>query len=217
MERFFILDKFNTWYDWRLVLTSKDVTPPDPKTNYVAIDGMDGTLDLSESLTGEVTYNDRTVTASFWTCEGTYKERDRLLREIRTSLHGKKVKIIEPDDPEHYFYGRVKIKNQINKLPYAELSIECTCEPWRYAIEDIVRRVDLSSDIVNVMIRNEGVKTLCPTIIVDGYVELIYGDITEHLTRGEYKISDIKLYHGFNILNVSGMGTVTFSYKEADL
>lgn len=218
MERFFILDKFNTWYDWRLILTAKDVTPPEPKTNYVDIDGMSGTLDLSESLTGEITYKDRTVSASFWTSEGSYKDRDKLLREIVRALHGKKIKIIEPDDPDHYFYGRVKIKSRKNILPYAEFSIECTCEPWRYALIDSVRRVEVNSQsVTEVIIYNSGVKSLCPEITVTGSVDITYNGVKTALTAGSYKISDIRLYQGVNIIGVSGSGSVTFTYKEADL
>ena len=218
MERFFILDKFNTWYNWRLVLTAKDVTPPEPKTNYVDIDGMSGTLDLSESLTGEITYKDRTVSASFWTSEGSYKDREKLLRDIVSALHGKKIKIIEPDDPDHYFYGRVKIKSRKNILPYAEFSIECTCEPWRYALNDSVRRVEVNSQsVTEIIIHNNGVKSLCPDITVTGSVDITYNGVKTALTAGSYKISDIRLRQGVNIIGVSGTGSVTFTYKEADL
>lgn len=218
MERFFILDKFNTWYNWRLVLTAKDVTPPEPKTNYVDIDGMSGTLDLSESLTGEITYKDRTVSASFWTSEGSYKDREKLLRDIVSALHGKKIKIIEPDDPDHYFYGRVNIKSRKNILPYAEFSIECTCEPWRYALNDSVRRVEVNSQsVTEVIIHNNGVKSLCPEITVTGSVDITYNGVKTPLTSGSYKISDIRLRQGVNIIGVSGNGSVTFTYKEADL
>ena len=218
MERFFILDKVNTWYNWNLILTAKDVTPPEPKTNYVDIDGMSGSLDLSESLTGEITYKDRTVSASFWTDTGTHKDRDRLFREITTALHGKKIKIIEPDDLDHYFYGRVKVKSFKNNRSYAEITLEATCEPWRYAVEDSVRYVEVSSPIVtNVIIRNQGVRTLSPVITVTGTVDITYNGGKTSLTNGDYKISDLKLYHGFNIIGVSGDGSVTFTYKEADL
>lgn len=218
MERFFILDQFNTWYNWRLVLTAKDVTPPEPKTNYVDIDGMSGTLDLSESLTGEITYKDRTVSASFWTSEGSHKDREKLLRDIVSALHGKKIKIIEPDDPDHYFYGRVKIKSRKNILPYAEFSIECTCDPWRYALTDSVRRVEGNSQTVTeVIIHNNGVKSLCPDITVTGSVEITYNGVTTALTDGSYKISDIRLRQGVNVIGVSGNGSATFTYKEADL
>lgn len=218
MNRFFILDKFNTWYDWRLIITAKSITPPDPKTNYVKLDGMSGTLDMSEALTGEITYNDRTITASFWTDHGNRKDREALLRKITASLHGKKIKIVEPDDPNHYFYGRVKIKSQNNNLAYAEFTIEAVCDPWRYAIEETVRRVSVNSAAVtNVVINNNGVKTLCPSITVVGAVDITYNGITASLTDGVYKISDIKLYYGVNIISVSGNGSVAFTYKEADL
>ena len=156
MERFFILDKFNTWYDWRLILTAKNITPPEPKTNYIEIDGMSGTLDLSESLTGEVTYKDRTLTASFWTDEGNFDERAKLLLKITSELHGRKIKIVEPDDPDHYFYGRVKVKSTSNNLAYSTIDIEAVCDPWRYAINEIERLVPLDNKSVDVVIINRG-------------------------------------------------------------
>lgn len=217
MERFFILDKFNTWYDWRLYLTAKDVTPPEPKTSYIELDGMSGSLDLSEALTGEITYKDRTVTASFWTCEGSFKDRARLLRTIVAALHGKKVKIIEPDDPAHYFYGRIKVKSQKNILAYAEFSIEATCEPWRYAIDDTVRTIEVNGETVKAVIHNNGVKTLCPILTVTGSVDITHNGVKTSLSAGHYQITDVRLYQGVNTINVSGNGSITFTYKEADL
>lgn len=217
MERYFVLDKYNTWYDWRLYLTFKDIPDAEPKTNYVNIDGMDGTLDLSESLTGGITYNDRTLTATFWTDTGNRTDREALLRKITASLHGKKIKIIEPDDPEHYLTGRVFIKNKINNLAYTEFTLEAICEPWRYAVDDVTRRVDVTSAKTDIVITNTGVKTVCPVVIVNGSVDISYKDMTTSLTSGTYKISDIKLRQGVNIISVSGYGSVTFSYREAVL
>lgn len=219
MERYFILDKFNTWYDWRLICTSKDVTPPEPKTNYVDIDGMSGSLDLSESLSGEITYKDRSISATFWTDEGTRTDREKLIRDITVALHGKKIKIIEPDDPTHYFYGRVTIKATKNILPYAEISIEATCDPWRYAIDESVRKVDVNDSYTetSVVINNDGVKTVCPIISVSGKVKIIYNGTSETLSTGTYQNADIKLRHGVNIIGVSGVGSVAFTYREADL
>lgn len=218
MERFFILGKLNTWYDLHLIVTAKTIPDAEPKTNYVNLDGMSGSLDLSEALTGEITYSDRTITASFWTDYGNRKDREALVQKISASLHGKKIKIIEPDDPNHYFYGRVKIKNKTNNLSYAVFTIEAICEPWRYAINETTRRVDVdTSELTNVVINNHGVKTLSPDIIVTGSVDITYKGVTTSLTDGNYKITDIKLYQGVNIISVSGNGSVTFSYREATL
>lgn len=218
MERYFILDKFNTWYDLHLVVTGKDIPDAEPKTNYVKLDGMNGSLDLSESLTGETTYDDRTLTASFFTDYGKRKDREALLQKITASLHGKKIKIIEPDDIDHYLYGRVKIKGKKNNLAYAEFSIEAICDPWRYALLETVRRVDVRNSVrTNVVINNNGVKTLCPDITVNGSVELSYDNFKISLSTGTYKISDLKLRQGVNIVGVSGNGSVIFTYREATL
>jgi hypothetical protein len=217
VERFFILDKYNTWYDWRLILTDKTINEPDPNTKYINIDGMSGSLDLSDALTGEITYKDRTISATFWTDKGNYKERGKLLRSIITALHGHKIKIIEPDDPSHYFYGHVKIKSHENIIPYLKFTIEATCEPWRYSRAESYRTVEVNNDDVSVIINNNGVKSLSPDIIVRGAVKIATDDITVELTDGEYKISDFKLLSGANNINVSGTGAVTFFYREADL
>lgn len=219
MERYFILDNYNTFYDWRLILTSKDLTPPEPKTNYVTIDGRSGSLDLSEALTGEVTYHDRIITASFWTDYGTRLERDILLKNISQVLHGRKIKIIDPDDKDHYLLGRVTISAVVNNLSYASFTITAVCEPWRYAIEDITRKIEVKGrGVVKVVIRNNGIKTITPTLKVDRSIVLSYdGERGVELSPGEYTLPTLRLRHGVNIVEVSGDGPVTFTYKEADL
>ena len=214
--RYFILDNFNTWEDWRLTLTAKEVPPPKPKTNYIDLDGRHGTLDLSEALTGEVVYEDRTVKAKFWTSEGTLDSRVQLIREIIAALHGRKVQIIEPDDPDHYFLGRVHIKPDAHDQVHDELTLEAVCEPWRYALTQEMCRVEVAGS-KNAVIQNNGVKTLCPTIEVEGSVTLDYNGGTVGLTTGSYKVSDLKLRRGINAVEVSGTGTVTFIYREATL
>lgn len=214
--RFFILNNYNTWEDWRLTLTAKEVSPPNPKTNYIDLDGRHGTLDLSEALTGEVVYGDRTVKAKFWTSEGTDTSRVQLIREIIEALHGRKIQIIEPDDPDHYFLGRVQIKPDAHDLVHDEFTMEAVCEPWRYALTQEMHRVEVAGSH-NAVIQNNGVKTLCPTIEVEGSVTLDYNGGTVGLTTGSYKVSDLKLRRGINVVEVSGTGTVTFIYREATL
>lgn len=216
-RRFFILDKFNTWYDWRCTLTGKEVPPAEPKTNYVAIAGVHGTLDLTEALTGEPVYDDRTVVASFMCSEGTHREREALLRRIRTALHGRKVRIIEPDDPDHYFLGRVKIVEPVNNAAFMTFTVEAVCDPWRYAVNETNRVVSLTGRSVDVVIRNEGDRTLCPTITVDGSARLSFNGATAKLGAGLYRVTNLRLPHGPSVITVAGSGSVTFTYREAVL
>lgn len=218
MERAFIFDQINTWYDWNLYLIAKDIPDPEPDFNFVEIEGMSGTLDLSEVLAGEITYRDRTITATFWTDQGTYSERERLLRQIARTLHGKKKKIIEPDDVNSYLYGRIKITSIENNRAYAEFSIEAVCEPWRYARFETERRIEVNGETaIEVVINNSGVKTLCPLITVDGLVNITVDGNTTALESGSCKIAQLKLRQGTNVVGVSGVGTVVFTYREGDL
>lgn len=217
MRRFIIFDTFNTWYDWRCTLESKAVSEPAPKTNYVDIGGTHGTLDLTEALTGEVSYGDRTISATLLCSEGTRQDRERLLRQITQALHGKKVKIIEPDDPDHYFLGRVAISEVVKHAAYMQIVLEAVCEPWRYALEETHRTVVLSGGDVSVVIRNNGAKTLSPTLAVTGTVDVTYNDASVELTEGIYSVADIKLRQGANVVTVAGNGSITFSYREAGL
>lgn len=214
--RAFIFDKFHTWYDWRLTLTGKSHPDPEPNFNYIKLDGANGTIDATEALTGEVTFADRTVVADFVTSEGTRQERDAVLREISARLHGRKVKIVEPDDPDHYFLGRCKVKPGEKSAVQMAFSIEATCDPWRYAVDAIERTVDVDGT-VDVVLRNNDRKTVVPTLTVNGSVTIEYKGATTTLGAGVYKIPDLKLWQGVNVVRLTGTGSVTFIYREAGL
>lgn len=218
MERYFLIDKYNTYSDWDLILESKSIPKAEANTKYVTLDGMSGSLDLSESLTGEVSYKDRTISMTFFTNYGKRKDREDLIQGIAEAIHGKRVKIIEPDKPDFYLMGRPKIKSYSNNLAYASLTIEADCDPWSYALTETVRRVDLNgSDVTELVFNNRGVKTVCPEIKVTGAVKVIYRGVETSLVNGTYKISDIKLRQGSTVIGVSGTGSITFTYREATL
>ena len=212
-----MFDKYNTAYDWGLLLTAKTVSDPEPKTNYQELDGVSGSLDLTEALTGEVAYSDRTLKASFSMSDGTVQEREAMLRQITAALHGRRVHIIEPDAPEHYLVGRVKVTGRTNSHAYATLDIEATCEPWRYAVNETNRILTMKRQSLDIVLHNAGVKPVCPVITVTGSVSITDNGVTTELTPGSYKITDIRLQPGANVITVSGSGTVVFTYREAVL
>ena len=50
-------DEKSAYDEWNIVLTKADIPLPEPKTSLVEIKGADGLLDLSEVLTGDICYN----------------------------------------------------------------------------------------------------------------------------------------------------------------
>lgn len=212
--RYFLLGDYNTWDDWTLTLTAKEVLPPEPRTKYVTLAGASGSLDLTEALSGEVPYEDRMVRASFLTSEGTFADRVRLLKDITAALHGKKVQIVEPDDPEHYFLGRVSIRSVEQTQVMLRLKIEAVCDPWRYALSQSVYKLVGGTKIT---IINGGTRTVCPDLTVTGTVSVAINGKTASLTAGAHKIQDLRLLPGLNTVQVTGDGSVTLTFREATL
>lgn len=216
--RGFKYDDIHTGNDWGLILTAKTIDPPEPKLYQVDLDGADGSLDLSESLAGEIRFKDRTVTASYVMTEGTYEERLALMTKIVVYLHGRKRKVVEPDDTDHYFVGRSVISDIKHNQAYSSFKVTTECEPWRYYRETIKRHCDINSVAAHKLIfTNRGAKTACPVLTVTGLVSFILKGETVSLTPGTYRLTALKLYSGVNEVQVLGSGSIIFEYGEADL
>lgn len=218
MERALMLGDFNTWSDWELILTRLEIAPPEVKTNYVDIEGMDGALDLTEVLSGEPTYKDRPVRAGFCASEGIHEDRVSLFDAIAAAIHGRKLRIVEPDHPNHYFLGRISVKDVLLRQTYGEFSIEAICEPWRYSNQKTVVEIPVeSSEPVAVEVCNGGRKTVCPSIAVAGSVTFTCNGVTSSASDGTYKVLTFRLAQGSNTIHVSGSGSLTLTYREAVL
>ena len=216
MERSIQFGIFDTWIYWKLILTEKSFAPPEIKTNYVEIDGADGEVDLTEVLASRPVYRSRPYYASFITDEGTWEEREKLLSDLVSKLHGRKMRIIDPDDTERYIYGRVSVKTAQNHPTYASISVEAICDPWRYDNKEteVTYNVD---GVHEIALYNYGVATLCPNITVTGTVTFTCNGVTTTASDGTYKIATFKLFEGENVIGLSGSGTLTLKYRRATL
>ena len=207
----------HTVEDWKLILNSKKINPPTPKTNKVEVDGRDGDLDLSEALTGEIKYNNRDVSYVFLVTEGTEKTRDNTINEIVNLIHGRTLQIIDPDDQDHYFVGRCRVEDTHNDKAYGTINIVADCEPYRYMINEVSRIVSPNGVDTDVILVNHGRKSVTPTLTVTGAVNITFGSSSVALENGTYKLSSLKLKSGGTSVTVKGTGTVVFTYREAVL
>jgi phage-related protein len=208
---------YHTVEDWGLILSAKSIDPPTPKIVNRNVDGRDGTLDLSRALTGDMKFNDREASFSFLVTEGKQSDRDNMIRNIINAVHGKRLNIIEPDDLDHYFIGECTVKEVYNDKAYGSFTVTAECDPYRYSVNETIRRVTLSTTPIEVVLTNNGRRTLVPTITVSDSVNLVFGTTSASLSAGTHKLSSLALKNGTTALKVSGSGTVTFSYREAML
>ena len=122
----------HTYRDWGLLTKSRpNISPPTPKLKLVQVPGSDNIIDLTESLTGQVHYEMRTISFEFVMMA----ERARwpsLYSEIMNYLHGKKIRIIMDDDPNFYYTGRVTVGNLDPDKKTAVISMEAQVEPYKH-------------------------------------------------------------------------------------
>ena len=205
---------FHTSDDWGLILNAKSIDPPTPKYNKISVDGRDGEINLSRALTGDIKFTNRPVNFTFLLTNGTQVEREEIINEIINIIHGQELEIIEPDDQDHYLKGECTVSNVVNNKAYASFNVSADCEPYRYALDEIHRLVNLSSTETIVTITNSGRKVLVPTLTVSGTAKIVVGSTSVSLASGTYKLTDLQLKSGPNPITVSGSGTITISYRE---
>ena len=143
---------------------------------------------------------------------------------MRNYLDGRNLQIIHPDHPDQYLIGRVQVEQEYNDLVHCAVTVSAVCEPWFYAAEPTVQTVELTDESQDVRLTTAGRMAVTPTIHVDGDVHLVSGANSWDLTSGEYAIPDLSLVPsdifgqpGVLTVTCSGVGAVTFTYREAVL
>ena len=123
---------YNTWDEWHLVPSSRP-TPsvPTVRTNYVNIPGRNGSLDMSEALTGYPLYDDRTIEGEFILYDQSLNWMD-VYQDIMAKLHGKRMKIRLTDDMNYYYNGRVTVGDFASNSDFSSITISATVEPYKY-------------------------------------------------------------------------------------
>lgn len=135
------LGGFHTYGEWGLLLKKPpEISPPEPQTHYVEIPGLDGSLDLSEALTGEVKYKDREIKLVLFSMKKRSEWAD-LSSDMMEKLHGKLVQIILDDDPGYYYQGRIAF----DKFEYGrhtlDIELTATVNPYKVSIDGGVKKL----------------------------------------------------------------------------
>lgn len=222
----------HSYNDFGLILSSKVISPPEPQLKSVVVPLRDGSIDLTESLTDDVKYNDRKITLTFsvidpintWTAK---------ISDIENYLHGKRLHIIFDDDAAFYYVGRVSVNKWTSSKTIGTLVLDCIAEPYKYDIlastdDWLWDSFDFEDGVINETyeIAVEGSvdvniygrrKKICPVIISSAAMSVTYEGNTYSIKAGTQKVYDILLHEGENVLTFTGNGVVTVEYRGGSL
>lgn len=186
----------------------------------VTVPGMDGNLDFSTALTGEMTFDSRKLSIQLDCCAGTCEQRQSMLASIVNAINGRMFHIILPDDQTRYLSGVVSAGGY-NGDAVCDASITADCDPWRYKNEvTTVTRDDLTANYKTLSLNNER-KSVVPEITVTSETTLLWGTDTYTISAGTHLLPDICLKQGANTLKAklttATSGSITVTYQEASL
>lgn len=216
-KRKIIFGTYDTAVNGFWTLAAWNLGDAEPEEVLLDIPGrLDGPLDVSEALTGDVRYLPRTLEVTLESSEGTRMERQSRIDAMVNRLHGRRVPVWLPDDPGHYVIGRLRVMPQYNDLAHASVQVTATCEPWRYATEETEVTVTCNGDTQEVVLANDRRRTY-PTATVTGAVTLAYNGNSFTLGEGTHLLTGIPLGAGDHVVTVSGNGSVTITYRRAVL
>ena len=225
-------DRIHTEWDWGLKLLSVYIPMPDPKTQILDIPGGDGSIDLTE-INGRPAYNDRDgVELVFDLMDGSYESWFLKYSQFAAEVHGRKVKMVLDDDPDHYYMVRLKLDGKKSNPVYGQITFSGTAEPFKYDLTATnepwlwdtfnfetgvireIEEVEITAENNKVTIIGAGIDTP-PVFVVSqaDNLKLTYGGRTYTLKVGRNRFPAVRVGKEDVTLTFSGTGKFEVEYR----
>lgn len=196
-------DEKHSYLDFGLMLNKQEIGTPKPKTCSISVHGMNGQIDLTESLDG-IKYENRKLKFTFSCIEG-LKYWETRKTDVANFLHGLKMKIITWSDADYYYVGRCTVDEYNSSKTLGTIVVSCDCEPFKYHHNNKTVTIYSGDNIVE----NSRMTTFADLICTQQTT--INGTV---FPSGDYK-KIIKLYSGAN--KIKSTGTATLTFREGEL
>lgn len=225
-------DRIHTWRDWGLKLVSVYIPMPEPKTQLVDIPGGDGKIDLTE-INGRPAYHDREgIELTFDLMDESYREWLLRYSEFAREIHGRKVKMVLDDEPDHYYMVRLNLDSQKTNPVFSEVVLSGTAEPFKYDLlstgepwlwdpfnfrTGVIRTIEEQAITANnktITIRGAGIDNP-PVFIVTqaSNLKLTHEGRTYILKVGRNRFPAVRVGEQNVTLTFSGTGRLTVEYR----
>ena len=135
-----LIGENDMYTDFGMILTDLSLEMPEVKTKYQELPLENGSIDLSEVVTGRPVYGLRTLKLTFKRRGASASEWLSVCSQIASAVHGKRPPITLPDDLDHYL-GRIACAPGAKEYGAGTFEITAVCDPQIRADRDsFVRR-----------------------------------------------------------------------------
>ncbi len=171
--------------------------PPSPKTYTVDIPGGNGIIDLTESFTGDVAYDNRSQTFTFLVIY--LEDFEKTKTKVSNFLHGKAFDYKMTMDPDYTYHGRFTV-NSYSHSAYVDgivgsIEVQINADPYK-------KKSDMTYKLNAVggkMYRLEsGRRPVHPTIECESVCFVTWDGVEYTIPAGTYRLNDVVFKQGFN-------------------
>ena len=189
-----------------LIPTSRPViAPPAPQLKFEDVPGGSGSLDLSQVLSNEINYYDRSGSLEFMLApdannggldinwEDVYSELVTFLGSGRVRLWTSENAWGEPVFSSYYYEGRMTVSNWQTDKSWEKVTIDYRFDPYKYASEPFVSELytvatPLILDLDALHVTRDITHTTVPTITLSTPMKVTYDSHVYYLPSGNSHI-----------------------------
>lgn len=173
------------------------LSPPEPKTYTVDIPGGNGVLDLTETLLGDVAFQNRKQDFTFYIINVADFEKHKT--KISNFLHGRSYDYKMTMDPDYTYHGRFKVTSythnmyQVGKVGVINVSVDAN--PFKMKDPFVVKVDAVGGTIVKFP---SGRMRVRPVIETDGLTKVIHNNKLIIVQKGTWTLNDVIFEEGEN-------------------
>jgi len=126
---------YHSYDDLNLIITNAcSISTPEINSDYITVKGRNGMLDISEALTGRVTYKSRHISVHLAGLDDA-EDWDSDISNLRNVFDGQLVKLIFDNDSAYYWYGRCQLIDFEREGNIGKFVLDVPCaDPYKYDV-----------------------------------------------------------------------------------
>lgn len=215
-----------------ILLDGYTIGTPQVKTQIIDIPGVSGTIDLTEALTGNIPYQNRTIELEFKYLSDFGEDYHTVQSNVMNFCHGKEVKVLFDNDSKFYWIGRASVESS-KERGYQTIIIEIDAKPYKYNIYSSAEYwlwdpfnflTDYANELIELKVVGSTETTVIgsvvptnPTITSSSSMKVTFEGNTYNVDKGTFTYYSINLKDGENTLLFTGNGVITIEVRGGSL
>lgn len=196
-----------------VLLDGYELNPPAPKLYTVDIPGGNGSIDLTEALTGDTAYENREQTFNF-VCMFP-EDFEKVKTNVSNYLHGKAFDYQITMDPDYTYHGRFTVETYSHAM-YSEgkvgtIQIKISANPYKKKQKKSYILNGIGGRMFNLI---SGRRPVRPVIETQQVAEVSFNGITTTVPVGTHRLNKVLFKEGVNEIYINTMHLRTTTWND---